>query len=109
MIDGGDPIGLEYLPEVAWTDVNTQALAARQAALSKWRDEAGLTGYTLIAQGQTVTQLISAARELDACMLLCGSRQLSLAQRMWTSSIGTALASAAHLPVGVIPSPSNAA
>jgi nucleotide-binding universal stress UspA family protein len=105
VLDAGDPIGIEYLPELTWTDMHTHARAAKEAALSKWRDEAGLGAYTLIAEGQTVTQLINAALELDACMILCGSRKLSLAQRMWLSSIGSSLAAAAHLPVGVIPSP----
>jgi nucleotide-binding universal stress UspA family protein len=107
VIDHGDPIAVAYLPEVMWTDLHTRSRETGQAELNKWREEAGLTAYTLLAHGQTVTQLISAARELDACMILCGSRQLSLAQRMWISSIGSTLAAAAHLPVGVIPSPSR--
>lgn len=105
VVDKGDPIGMEYLPEITWTDLRTRARETGQAALAKWREDAGLTAYTLLAEGQTVPKLISAARELDACMILCGSRQLSLAQRMWMSSIGSSLAAAAHLPVGVIPSP----
>jgi nucleotide-binding universal stress UspA family protein len=104
VIDDGDPVGLEYLPETTWDDLRKREREAGENALDKWRDAAGLRSYTLLAQGQTVPKLISAARELDACMILCGSRQLSLAQRMWTSSVGSALAAAAHLPVGVIPS-----
>lgn len=104
VLDRGDPIGLQYLPEITWTDMHKREREAGEAALQKWRDDAGLRGYTLIAQGQTVTQLIRAATELDACMILCGSRRLNLAQRMWLSSIGSSLAAAAHLPVGVIPS-----
>src|SRR5690606_38028598 len=104
VVDKGDPIGIEYLPEITWTDLRDRARATGQAELNRWRDEAGLTAYTLLAQGQTVPKLISAARELDACMILCGSRRLNLAQRIWMSSIGSTLAAGAHLPVGVIPS-----
>lgn len=107
VIDTGDPIGVEYLPELTWTDIHTHAHAKGQAELIEWRERAGLSAYTLIAQGQTVSKLIAAATELDACMILCGSRQLSLAQRLWMSSVGSSLAAVAHLPVGVIPSPSR--
>jgi nucleotide-binding universal stress UspA family protein len=104
VVDAGDPIGLEYLPEVTWNDMRQASQSDGQTRLAQWRDGAGLSAEALIAQGQTVPKLISAARELDACMILCGSRQLSLAQRIWLSSIGSTLAAAAHLPVGVVPS-----
>lgn len=103
VIDSGDPIGLAYLPEGTWNDIHQRRRDTGQAAMQAWRDAAGLRSYTLQAQGQTVPRLLTAARELDACMILCGSRQLSLAERLWTSSIGTVLAAAAHLPVGVLP------
>lgn len=102
VIDSGDPIGLQYLPEGTWDDIHARQRDTAQAEIVKWRDAAGLSSYTLLAQGQTVPRLISAARELDACMILCGSRQLSLAERMWISSVGSSLAGAAHLPVGVL-------
>lgn len=105
VLDAGDPIGLQYLPEITWTDLHKREREVGEAALRKWRDDAGLRSDTLTVQGQTVTQLIRTATELDACMILCGSRRLNLAQRMWLSSIGSSLAAAAHLPVGVIPSP----
>ncbi|KIG18370.1 Universal stress protein family 4 [Enhygromyxa salina] len=104
VIDTGDPIGLQYLPEGSWDDLHARQRDDAQDKIVQWRDAAGLTAYTLLAQGQTVPRLVSAARELDACMILCGSRQLSLAERMWISSVGSSLAAAAHLPVGVIPS-----
>jgi nucleotide-binding universal stress UspA family protein len=102
VIDNGDPIGLQYLPEGTWDDLHVRQRDDAQNQIVRWRDAAGLTAYTLLAQGQTVPRLISAARELDACMILCGSRQLSLAERMWISSVGSSLAAAAHLPVGVL-------
>lgn len=104
VVDSGDPIGLQYLPEGTWDDLHRRQRDEGQGAMQAWRDAAGLRSPTLLAQGQTVPKLISAARELDACMILCGSRQLSLGERLWISSIGSTLASAAHLPVGVLPS-----
>ena len=104
VIDSGDPIGLQYLPEGSWDDLHARRRDDAQDQIVQWRDAAGLSAYTLLAQGQTVPRLISAARELDACMILSGSRQLSLAERIWISSTGSSLAAAAHLPVGVLPS-----
>lgn len=103
VVEGGDPIGLPYLPEGTWDHIERLRRDEGSAALLAWRDEAGLSSYTSISQGPTVGRLLSAARELDACMILCGSRRLSLAARMWRASVGTALAAASHLPVGVIP------
>jgi nucleotide-binding universal stress UspA family protein len=104
VIDSGDPVGVAYLPPGAWDDLHRRQREVGQAALQDWRDVSGLSAYTLLAQGQTVPKLLSAARELDACMILCGSRRLGLAARAWSSSIGSTLAAAAHLPVGVLPS-----
>lgn len=106
VVDGGEPIGMEYLPEGTWTDVHEREHEASGEALARWRDEAGLDAPALLRRGQTVTELIRAARELDACMLVCGSRQLSAAARAWSSSVGSALAAAAHLPVVVVPATS---
>jgi nucleotide-binding universal stress UspA family protein len=103
VVDGGDPIGLQYMPMPTWNDIHRREHEHAEQALEQWRQDAKLTAYPLLARGQTVDKLISAARELDACMILCGSRQLSLAQRMWISSVGSSLAAAAHLPVAVIP------
>jgi nucleotide-binding universal stress UspA family protein len=104
VIDSGDPVGVAYLPPGAWDDLHRRQAEVGQAALQAWRDASGLTASTLLAQGQTVPQLLTAARVLNACMILCGSRRLGLAARAWTSSIGSTLAAAAHLPVGVLPS-----
>ncbi len=104
VIDSGDPVGVMYLPPGAWDDLQKRQREAGQAALQNWRDAAGLSAYTLLAQGQTVPKLLTAARELDACMILCGSRKLGLVERAWSSSIGSTLAAGAHLPVGVLPS-----
>lgn len=102
VIDSGDPIGLQYLPEGSWDNLHERRRDDAQAQIVQWRDAAGLSAYTLLAQGQTVPRLVSAARELDACMILCGSRRLTLAERVWISSVGSSLAAAAHLPVGVV-------
>jgi nucleotide-binding universal stress UspA family protein len=104
VIDSGDPVGVAYLPPGAWEDLHRRQREFGEVALQNWREASGLAANTLLAQGQTVAKLLTAARELDACMILCGSRRLGLAERAWTSSIGSTLAAAAYLPVGVLPS-----
>jgi nucleotide-binding universal stress UspA family protein len=103
VIHSSDPIGIGYLPETTWNDIHRRQRDDAKVTLQRWRDDAKLPAYTLVSDGRTVPQLISAARELDACMILCGSRRLSAAERLWSSSVGSALAAASHLPVGVIP------
>jgi nucleotide-binding universal stress UspA family protein len=102
VVESGDPIGLEYLPEGTWNNLRARRAEVGQAELDAWRDEAGLSAYTVLAEGQTVPKLLGAARELDACMILCGSRRLSVAQRMWMSSVGSTLAAGARVAVGVV-------
>ena len=103
VVSGGDPVGLQYLPAAAWDDLHARERDASSQALKAWRDAAGLSAATALVQGRVVPKLISAARELDACMILTGSRRLSLAERVWMSSVSSGLAAASHLPVGVVP------
>ena len=103
VFDAGDPIGMEYLPEGSWDDMHRVRHETSEVSLERWRQASGLAAPTMLATGQTVAELVSAAQSFAACMLLCGSRRLSLAQRMWSASVASTLAAAADLPVGVVP------
>ena len=48
-------------------------------------------------------ELLAVANEERASMIVCGSRRLSLAERIFSSSVGTELAAAAPIPVAIIP------
>ena len=106
VVGGSDPVGLAHIPELALGELQSRRRETTQASLQAWRDAAGLSAPTLLAQGHVVPKLIRAARELDACMILTGSRRSSLVERMFFSSVGSTLAACAYLPVGVIASPS---
>ncbi|NVB37768.1 universal stress protein [Pseudenhygromyxa sp. WMMC2535] len=107
--DAGSPTGLPYLPEGAWDDIHHKRREIGVRDLEAWRAQNDLDAKIVTVDGSAVTQLITAARELDGCMIICGSRHLGTVERLWVSSIGSALAATSHLPVGVIPTPAQAA
>lgn len=53
--------------------------------------------------GVAVDELLSIADELNASALVCGSRRISTAERVFGGSVGSALAATSHAPVFVIP------
>jgi nucleotide-binding universal stress UspA family protein len=58
-----------------------------------------------VAHGERVAAVVAEARACDAPLVVCGSRGLGLVDRIFASSMASALASAAHCPVLVVPSP----
>lgn len=58
---------------------------------------------TILAQGDVLDNLLAIARQEDAPLLVAGSRRLSLADRIVTSSVGTDLARLADRAVLVVP------
>ena len=54
-------------------------------------------------EGHTLEHIIHVARREDACMVVCASRQLSGADRVFTSSLGSQLAAWAPMPIVVVP------
>ncbi|MCH9685814.1 MAG: universal stress protein [Deltaproteobacteria bacterium] len=60
-----------------------------------------------IREGFVVDQLAAIARDVRAPMVVCGSRRLSLAQRLFSSSIATDLAAVAEVAVTVVPDPAQ--
>ncbi len=107
VIEMGDTIGLDYLPSTAWDQLISRRRSDREQARERWlhehADELAPQTSVELVEGPVVETLLRAARAYDACMILCGSRRLSLAQRIWTVSTGSTLAAAAHVAVGVIP------
>jgi len=58
---------------------------------------------TMLAEGDVLDNLLEIVRREDAPLLVCGSRRLSLADRIVTSSVGTDLARLADRAVLVVP------
>lgn len=75
------------------------------ADLDAWIDERSLGGVRRVAiGGELVDSLLSTAQKEQAPMIVCGSRRLSLGQRIFTTSVGTELARLADRTVVVVPS-----
>lgn len=75
------------------------------AAIAEWATRHGLDGLPLeLRVGHVPVELVALARERQATMIVCGSRRLSLIERLFTSSVGSELAAHADRPVVVVPS-----
>jgi nucleotide-binding universal stress UspA family protein len=73
-------------------------------ALLDWLREHGLGQPPVRAEpGRKVWTLLDVARAVEATMIICGSRRLSLAERIFESSVGTELAARSDRPVIVVP------
>jgi nucleotide-binding universal stress UspA family protein len=73
-------------------------------ALREWLREHGLGDPPLRAEaGRKAWTLLDVARSVQASMIVCGSRRLSLVERVFESSVGTELAARADRPVVVVP------
>ncbi len=53
--------------------------------------------------GPTINVLLDVAAEVDAVAIVCGSRRLSLGERLFSASVGSELAALAPLPVAIVP------
>ena len=58
-----------------------------------------------IERGDIVDTLLIVAEEVDAPVIICGSRRLSTTERVFRSSVGTDLARLATRAVAVVPPP----
>jgi nucleotide-binding universal stress UspA family protein len=56
-----------------------------------------------IRTGESANELIARARELDACLIVAGTRGLGLARRLWFGSTTTRLLRATDRPVLAVP------
>lgn len=69
-----------------------------------WTRAHGLeSARTLLCEGERVSTLLGVARERDAALVVCGSRCLSAAQRIFASSTASELARRGDRPVLVVP------
>lgn len=77
---------------------------AAEHALRQWLREHGLGDPPVRAEpGRKAWTLLDVARGVQASMIVCGSRRLSLVERVFESSVGTELAARADRPVMVVP------
>lgn len=73
-------------------------------AFEEWVERYGLGGArTETSPGDPVEQTLKLAQAHDASVIVCGSRRLSLSDRVFQASTGSTLAAYARRPVVVVP------
>lgn len=104
------PVGGD--PTAAYASVTTSGAllddarlrTAAEHALLEWLRKHDLGEPPVRAvPGRKAWTLLDVARSVEASMIVCGSRRLSLAERVFQSSVGTELAARADRPVVVVP------
>lgn len=87
----------------ALTDPNL-LIARADRDLQRWLEEHDLPRLPLrTAVGRKTLDVLSVARSQHASLIVCGSRRLSLGDRIFQSSLGSDLAGHADRPVVVVP------
>lgn len=96
-----------YVSGIGWNRSQLDARAQGETALERWATALGLKPGPSVAfqilDGPTEPGLLRFADQCGASMIVCGSRRLSLAERIFTSSVGTGLAARAPIPVAIVP------
>lgn len=97
-------VGLAYVPVTTWKEIQQGTLKQVRKRLDAWLDEHKLSQHeSRILEGATVMELAALGNELDASLLVCGSRKLSAVERLFSASTGTALAGLAGQAVAIVP------
>ncbi len=95
------PSGVTYLPTAAHTAGDP---AGDEAEVRAWlTEQPGDPVELLVAEGRVLPAILRASEDVGASMLVCGSRLLSAGERIFNTSVGTALAATARVPVAVVP------
>jgi len=104
VLPGIEELGVAYLP------------AARSVVLRRDQAQAAIDAFhgfvrehdlgdipTRVVSGPTIDAVLELASEIDAFAIACGSRGLSLSERIVSASVGSELAALATVPVAIIP------
>ncbi len=92
------------LSGTAWSSAQLEHRARAADRLRAWAEQhrAGAARQRVV-EGPISPELLAIANEEGASLIVCGSRRLSLAERIFSSSVGTELAAGAPVPVAIIP------
>jgi nucleotide-binding universal stress UspA family protein len=102
--------GAHYLPRDTLAKLRDEHQREGEQELSQWIGAMNLGDCdSAVLQGSLVDEVTAHTAKVNACLIVCGSRGLSTAERMLLTSVGSTLAAAALLPVAVVPTPASAA
>jgi len=98
-----DP-GSMFVPSATVEQLFHQLGLRHGVELEQWRTANGLGDCaTVLATGDVISRLIGIAEQERAPLVVCGSRMLSLADRIFTASVGSTLAAYGSVPVAIVP------
>jgi len=103
-LQGPGGLGWATLPDadyVALRERHRQEEAAKLVSYLAEHERASLAVRSEV--GATVPALLEVAQEVQAALIVCGSRRLTRTERIFTASVGGELASFAPVPVAVVP------
>lgn len=101
-----DDFGPDYLPADTHRSIDREMLANAEKELDFWGRSRGLHGVrATVVQGSVVPTLVELAARERSPLVVCGSRQLTGAIRLFSGSVGRELAACAETAVAVVPAP----
>jgi nucleotide-binding universal stress UspA family protein len=96
-------VGVDFLPALL-DDLKRHFQKEVRPRVEEWTQGLKLEGARLeFGEGPVVAQLLGCASREQACMIVLGSRRLGRAERFFASGSGFDLASAAPVPVLIVP------
>ena len=96
------PVGISYLPTAGY---DGEARERTESEVRTWLATipGGDAIDVMFPDDPVIPAIVDTAEELDASLLVCGSRLLSTVDRIVHTSIGSTLAGGARMPVAVVP------
>lgn len=94
-------VGLEGIPE-------RELVASRAELFARWRAQQGLQDIeSVLERGELVESILATAKRIGAPLVVCGSRQMPTAKRLYVSSVSSTLSGLAECPVVTVGGTSN--
>jgi nucleotide-binding universal stress UspA family protein len=88
-----DRVGVEHVPD-------DELVATRARSFAAWREQQAVAeAQPILERGELVESIIAAAERTGAPLIVCGSRRLPVAQRLFVSSVSSTLSGLAQCPV----------
>lgn len=96
--------GVSYVPTATMQRLQAQARDTAANALREWTAPLGLTNVEhRVFMGDPAKHLLQIAADVDATMLVTGSRMLGPIERLFLASVSSEVAAGASCPVAVVP------
>lgn len=96
--------GVSYIPAATMDRLQQQAREAAANELREWAAPLGLVhAEHRVFMGDPAKKLLELSWQLDAAVLVTGSRMLGPVERLFLASVSSEIAAAASCPVAVVP------